>query len=108
MAHSETIPAGNSNEPGWQGIVGDWSADKQTFQVPWGKAMMWIFLLSDTFIFSCFLTGYMNVRISTPVAWPNPSEVFAGAGLDPDVTSDGTAMVIGANNGLSIATRSCP
>ena len=38
--------------------------------------MMWIFLLSDTFIFSCFLTGYMNVRMSTPVPWPNPSEVF--------------------------------
>jgi cytochrome c oxidase subunit III len=77
MAHSETVPAPGSNEPGWQGIVGDWSADKQTFQVPWGKAMMWIFLLSDTFIFSCFLTGYMNVRVSTPVPWPNPSEVFA-------------------------------
>jgi cytochrome c oxidase subunit 3 len=77
MAHSETVPASGSNEPGWQGIVGDWSADKQTFQVPWGKAMMWIFLLSDTFIFSCFLTGYMNVRVSTPVPWPNPSEVFA-------------------------------
>jgi cytochrome c oxidase subunit 3 len=41
--------------------------------------MMWIFLLSDTFIFTCFLTGYMNVRISTPVPWPNPSVVF---GLD--------------------------
>jgi cytochrome c oxidase subunit 3 len=39
--------------------------------------MMWIFLLSDTFIFSCFLTGYMNVRMSTTEAWPNPSEVFA-------------------------------
>ena len=37
---------------------------------------MWIFLLSDTFIFTCFLTGYMNVRVSTPVPWPNPSEVF--------------------------------
>ncbi len=58
-------------------LVTDWSADKQTFQVPWGKAMMWIFLLSDTFIFTCFLTGYMNVRVSTPVPWPNPSEVFA-------------------------------
>jgi cytochrome c oxidase subunit 3 len=45
--------------------------------VPWGKAMMWIFLLSDTFIFTCFLTGYMSVRISTTVPWPNPSEVFA-------------------------------
>jgi cytochrome c oxidase subunit 3 len=76
MAQSETVVASGSNEPGWQGIVGDWSADKQTFQVPWGKAMMWIFLLSDTFIFTCFLTGYMNVRMSTPVPWPNPSEVF--------------------------------
>jgi cytochrome c oxidase subunit 3 len=39
--------------------------------------MMWIFLLSDTFIFSCFLTGYMTVRASTTVPWPNPSQVFA-------------------------------
>jgi len=62
---------------GLAGVVADWSADKQTFQVPWGKAMMWIFLLSDTFIFSCFLTGYMTVRISTTVPWPIPSEVFA-------------------------------
>ena len=62
---------------GLAGVVADWSADKQTFHVPWGKAMMWIFLLSDTFIFSCFLTGYMTVRISTTVPWPIPSEVFA-------------------------------
>ena len=62
---------------GLTGVVDDWSADKQAFHVPWGKAMMWIFLLSDTFIFSCFLTGYMTVRISTTVPWPNPSEVFA-------------------------------
>jgi cytochrome c oxidase subunit 3 len=66
-------------QEGWQGIVADWSSDRRTFKVPWGKAMMWIFLLSDTFIFSCFLTGYMTVRISTTDAWPNPSEVF---GLD--------------------------
>lgn len=39
--------------------------------------MMWIFLLSDTFIFSCFLISYMTVRISTQVPWPFPSEVFA-------------------------------
>ena len=62
---------------GFQGLPRDWSADKQTFQVPWGKAMMWFFLLSDTFIFTCFLTSYMNVRMSTRVPWPNPSEVFA-------------------------------
>ncbi len=62
---------------GLKGVVTDWSDDKQAFQVPWGKAMMWIFLLSDTFIFSCFLLGYMHVRMTTTVAWPNPSEVFA-------------------------------
>jgi len=39
--------------------------------------MMWIFLVSDTFIFASFLTGYMTVRMSTTVPWPNPSEVFA-------------------------------
>jgi cytochrome c oxidase subunit 3 len=57
-------------------LVQDWSQDKQVFGVPWGKAMMWIFLLSDTFIFSCFLVGYMSVRIATTDPWPNPSEVF--------------------------------
>ncbi|MEC7368910.1 MAG: heme-copper oxidase subunit III family protein [Pseudomonadota bacterium] len=62
---------------GFSGIAQDWSDEKQAFQVPWGKAMMWIFLLSDTFIFSCFLTGYMHVRMNTTIAWPNASEVFA-------------------------------
>src|SRR5213592_2281097 len=62
---------------GLQGIVADWSSDQRAFKnVPWGKAMMWIFLLSDTFIFSSFLISYMTVRISTTVPWPNPSEVF--------------------------------
>ena len=60
-----------------QQVAGDFSADKNAFIVPWGKAMMWIFLLSDTFIFTCFLTSYMNVRMSTTIDWPNPSEVFA-------------------------------
>ena len=62
---------------GLRGVVDDWSADKEAFPVPWGKAMMWIFLVSDTFIFGSFLTGYMTVRMSTVVPWPNPSEVFA-------------------------------
>src|SRR5213076_2000209 len=62
---------------GLQGIVADWSSDQRAFKnVPWGKAMMWIFLLSDTFIFSCFLISYMTVRMSTTDPWPNPSEVF--------------------------------
>lgn len=67
---------GNNTSP-WQSVVNDWSADKQSFDMPWGKLMMWIFLLSDTFIFSIFLTSYMNVRMSATTAWPNTSEVFA-------------------------------
>jgi cytochrome c oxidase subunit 3 len=63
---------------GWRGITADWSSDQRAFKnVSWGKAMMWIFLLSDTFIFSCFLLSYMTARMSTTVPWPNPSEVFA-------------------------------
>jgi cytochrome c oxidase subunit 3 len=63
---------------GWRSIVADWSSDQRAFKnVSWGKVMMWIFLLSDTFIFSCFLLSYMTVRMSSIVPWPNPSEVFA-------------------------------
>ncbi|HEX2134312.1 MAG TPA: bb3-type cytochrome oxidase subunit IV, partial [Microvirga sp.] len=62
----------------WRSVASDWASDQRAFkQVSWGKAMMWIFLLSDTFVFSCFLLSYMTVRMSTTVPWPNPSEVFA-------------------------------
>ncbi|HEY4068661.1 MAG TPA: bb3-type cytochrome oxidase subunit IV, partial [Burkholderiaceae bacterium] len=64
-------------ETGWRSLVGDWSDDQQTFRVSWAKAMMWIFLLSDTFVFGCFLTGYMTMRTGTAVPWPNASEVFS-------------------------------
>ena len=63
---------------GVNGLVQDWISDKDAFKnVSWGKTMMWIFLLSDTFIFSCFLVAYMSVRMTTAVPWPNSSEVFA-------------------------------
>ena len=75
MTHAQDAPA---RPEGWRGVVADWSSDQRAFKsVSWGKAMMWIFLLSDTFIFSCFLLSYMTVRMSTVVPWPNPSEVFA-------------------------------
>ncbi len=64
-------------QPGVTGMVRDWGADKQAFDVPWGKLMMWIFLLSDTFIFSIFLPGYMKVRLSATEPWPPVSEIFA-------------------------------
>ena len=53
---------------GWRGLIADWSSDRQAFHVSWGKAMMWIFLLSDTFVFSCFLTSYMTVRSTTTLS----------------------------------------
>ena len=97
---------------GMSGFVSDWSSDQRAFKnVPWGKAMMWIFLLSDTFIFGCFLLSYMTVRMSTTVPWPNPSEVFAlSFGGEPIpliliaimtfilITSSGT-MVLAVNYG---------
>ena len=73
----QTDKSRSYTEPGIAGVVSDWSADKQAFDMPWGKLMMWIFLLSDTFIFSVFLTGYMNVRLSATEPWPITSEVFA-------------------------------
>ncbi len=65
------------SQPGVSGLVADWSSDKQAFDMPWGKLMMWIFLLSDTFIFSIFLLSYMKVRMSVTDQWPPTSEVFA-------------------------------
>jgi cytochrome c oxidase subunit 3 len=63
---------------GTQGVIDDWSSDKDAFKnVSWGKAMMWIFLLSDTFIFATFLTAYMTVRMSVVEPWPTTAEVFA-------------------------------
>jgi cytochrome c oxidase subunit 3 len=60
-----------------KGLVADWSSDVQAFKVRWSKAMMWIFLVSDTFIFGSFLSAYMAVRLTTIEPWPNTSEVFA-------------------------------
>ncbi|WNC66788.1 heme-copper oxidase subunit III family protein [Thalassotalea nanhaiensis] len=74
MANNDKQPEQQSS---WQSAVADWSADKETFNMPWGKLMMWIFLLSDTFIFSIFLTSYMKVRMTTTADWPSSSEVFA-------------------------------
>src|ERR1700756_5386770 len=59
-------------------IAADWSADQEVFRhTHWGKAMMWLFLLSDTFIFSCFLTSYMTMRASATLPWPDTARVFA-------------------------------
>ncbi|WP_027315701.1 heme-copper oxidase subunit III family protein [Microvirga flocculans] len=77
--HALTQPGEASSETsGLRSIASDFASDRQAFRhVSWGKAMMWVFLLSDTFVFSCFLIAYMTARMSTTVPWPNSSEVFA-------------------------------
>ncbi|MGH8195196.1 MAG: heme-copper oxidase subunit III family protein [Woeseiaceae bacterium] len=77
MSEAALIKLEDALPAGRRGVVTDFASDKQAFHVPWGKAMMWIFLLSDTFIFSCFLTSYMTVRMSTAEPWPSTSELFA-------------------------------
>ncbi|MGF1728246.1 heme-copper oxidase subunit III family protein [Photobacterium kasasachensis] len=72
MADSPSTQSGQ-----WASIVADYSADQAVFRISSNKAMMWLFLLSDIFVFGCFLTGYMAVRMTTTTPWPIPSEVFA-------------------------------
>ncbi len=90
-------------------IVTDWSAEKQTFHVPWGKAMMWIFLVSDTFIFTSFLVGYMNVRMTTTDPWPYPSEVFAltifGINMPLVLIAIMTFILITSSGTMALAVR---
>jgi cytochrome c oxidase subunit 3 len=94
---------------GWRGLVADWSGDAQAFRVSWGKAMMWIFLLSDTFVFSCFLIGYMTVRMTTTSAWPEPSEVFAltigGARLPLLLIAIMTFVLISSSGTMAMAVN---
>ena len=78
MADISTLEPASPRPGGLRGVIADWASDQRTFKnVSWGKAMIWIFLLSDIFIFGCVLLSYMTARMSTLVPWPNPSEVFA-------------------------------
>jgi cytochrome c oxidase subunit 3 len=90
-------------------VVQDWSSDKQTFHVPWGKLMMWVFLISDTFIFSCFLVGYMSVRMTTTDPWPYPSEVFAltlfGQNIPLILIAIMTFILITSSGTMALAVR---
>lgn len=95
---------------GLPGAVQDWSSDQRAFKnVSWGKAMMWIFLVSDTFIFGTFLISYMSVRMSTNVPWPNPSEVFAlhmfGSNLPLALIAIMTFVLITSSGTMALAVN---
>ncbi|WP_157014374.1 heme-copper oxidase subunit III family protein [Mesorhizobium xinjiangense] len=106
-----SMKAGEPPRPdGLQGIVADWSSDQRAFKsASWGKAMMWIFLLSDTFIFGCFLLAYMTARMSTTVPWPNASEVFAlhmfGADIPLILIAIMTFVLISSSGTMALAVN---
>ena len=105
MRDAAALPAA-----GWRSFVADWSSDQRAFKsASWGKAMMWIFLLSDTFIFGCFLLSYMTVRMSTTEPWPNPSEVFAleigGAHLPLILIAIMTFVLISSSGTMAMAVN---
>jgi cytochrome c oxidase subunit III len=77
MSHS---PSSSSAAPasGYQSFIADLSSDQRAFKgLSWPKMMMWVFLLGDIFVFSCFLIAYMNLRTAVQAPWPHPTEVFA-------------------------------
>ena len=97
-------------EPGLNGLIADWRSDRTAFGgTSWGKAMMWVFLLSDTFIFSCFLIGYMTARMSTAEPWPDASRVFAlrinGADVPLILIAIMTFVLISSSGAMAMAVH---
>lgn len=75
---SEVAAGGGVEETGIRGMMGDWSSDQRAFKsATWDKSMMWLFLLSDIFIFGIFLIGYMAARTAAVEPWPDTGQVFA-------------------------------
>lgn len=58
-------------------FISDWASDRQAFRVRWSKAMIWIFILGDAFVFGSFLSAYASARLAATAPWPNAGEVFA-------------------------------
>ncbi|PVE24777.1 bb3-type cytochrome oxidase subunit IV [Microvirga sp. KLBC 81] len=107
ISHFETT---HTDSSGLRSIATDFSSDRSAFKnVSWGKAMMWIFLLSDTFVFSSFLIAYMTARMSTTVPWPNASEVFAltigGATLPLILIAIMTFVLISSSGTMAMAVN---
>lgn len=75
---TDSTTAETSFKSGMKGMVDDWSSDQRAFKTAtWDKSMMWLFLLSDIFIFGIFLVAYMAARMAAVEPWPDTSAVFA-------------------------------
>lgn len=83
---SETVTAAGTAKDAKHAVVhsgsgsGIWNAPFRggisPFNVSYGKLMMWIFLLSDTFTFGALLFAYGSTRFSLTY-WPDANEVFS-------------------------------
>ncbi len=74
---SSSLQSDESDSRGWLSVIDDFSTDRAVFNISPNKTMMWLFLLSDIFIFGSFLVAYMSVRMTTTEPWPLTSDVFA-------------------------------
>ncbi|MVA95969.1 bb3-type cytochrome oxidase subunit IV [Nitratireductor sp. CAU 1489] len=107
---ADTAHTAPDRPDGLKGIASDWASDQRAFKTAsWGKSMMWIFLLSDTFVFGCFLLSYMTARMSTTVPWPNSSEVFAlhmfGADIPLILIAIMTFVLISSSGTMAMAVN---
>lgn len=53
-----------------------WEGGTAPLKAGYGKLMMWFFLVSDAFTFSCLLIAYAAIRLSNEW-WPDPAGVFS-------------------------------
>ena len=53
-----------------------WGGGNRPFGAPYGKLMMWFFLISDALTFSGFLTAYGMIRFKYELTWPVAEDVF--------------------------------
>jgi cytochrome c oxidase subunit III len=61
-----------------------WEGGTSPLKASYGKLMMWFFLVSDAFTFSCLLIAYAAIRLSHEW-WPDPAGVFSSFPFVHDV-----------------------
>jgi cytochrome c oxidase subunit 3 len=84
-------------------FVADWTADREAFRVRWSKAMMWIFLLGDAFVFGSFLSAYAATRIAATAPWPDTGEVFGMFGIPLFLVAIMTVILLSSGATMALA-----
>lgn len=69
--------------------TGKWSGGRSPYGIEYGKIMIWLFLVSDSFTFTGFLLVYGAQRVAQ-ATWPDPDIVFQSI---PFITDSGAPLV---------------